>query len=232
MLVFVDESGDAGRKTGSGSSEFFIVSCVLFPDRKEAGSCDRTIAELKESLGFSQQREFHFNRETPRIREQFLSAVDTHDWLYSFFVLNKERLTGEGFKYPKSLYKYAVKRAFENISEILEDASVVFDQCGDRHFVKTLRTYLRRNSEAWVKGSRRKIKNVRSSKSHTDNLLQMADMVCGSASRHCRLDRTQDSRYRDAIRKGHEIHRDTWQKLSKQQVKNRSAQQKTRRPSR
>jgi hypothetical protein len=30
MLVFVDESGDAGMKLGKGSSEFFIVTAVLF----------------------------------------------------------------------------------------------------------------------------------------------------------------------------------------------------------
>ena len=36
MLCFVDESGDAGRKFGEGSSIYFTVAVVLFRDREEA----------------------------------------------------------------------------------------------------------------------------------------------------------------------------------------------------
>ncbi len=36
MLVFVDESGDAGMKLDGGSSEFFVVTAILFEEHDEA----------------------------------------------------------------------------------------------------------------------------------------------------------------------------------------------------
>ncbi len=36
MLVFIDDSGDAGFKLGKGSSEFFVISAVIFDDNLEA----------------------------------------------------------------------------------------------------------------------------------------------------------------------------------------------------
>ena len=39
MLVFVDESGDAGMKLGAGSSDYFVVTAVLFEDHDEAARC-------------------------------------------------------------------------------------------------------------------------------------------------------------------------------------------------
>jgi hypothetical protein len=51
MLVFVDESGDAGMAGKVGQTPFFIVALVLFEDHDEAEKVDRRIdlirAELK-----------------------------------------------------------------------------------------------------------------------------------------------------------------------------------------
>ena len=49
MLVFVDESGDAGMKLDAGSSDFFIVTAVLFED--EANECDDGLAPAARNRG-------------------------------------------------------------------------------------------------------------------------------------------------------------------------------------
>lgn len=36
MLVFLDESGDPGLKLKQGSSQYFIVTIVIFEDKDEA----------------------------------------------------------------------------------------------------------------------------------------------------------------------------------------------------
>ena len=38
MLVFIDESGDTGRKLEKGSSKFFVVALVIFEDHDEASN--------------------------------------------------------------------------------------------------------------------------------------------------------------------------------------------------
>jgi hypothetical protein len=36
VLVFIDESGDPGTKGKPGSSDYFVVTAVIFEDRDEA----------------------------------------------------------------------------------------------------------------------------------------------------------------------------------------------------
>ena len=50
MLVFVDESGDAGMKLERTSSPFFVVTAVLFEDREAAATCDRRIDHFRKGL--------------------------------------------------------------------------------------------------------------------------------------------------------------------------------------
>lgn len=184
MLVFVDESGDAGRKTNAGSSKFFIVTTVVFSDRDEAQKCDARISRLRIELGMSGQKEFHFNKDNHEVRSRFLSAVAEFDFQYSSLVLNKNGLTGPGFSVKESLYKYAVHLAFSNILGSLRDATVVFDRCGGREFGRQLKTYLRKKiRKQSANEPHQHLKKIRSEKSHTNNLLQMADMVCGAVAR-------------------------------------------------
>jgi hypothetical protein len=50
MLVFIDESGDPGLKPDSGSSDYFIVTLVVFEDNDEALATDHRIECLKKEL--------------------------------------------------------------------------------------------------------------------------------------------------------------------------------------
>lgn len=47
MLVFVDESGDAGLKLQEGSSKYFVVTLIIFEENEEAESCDKRIDLLR-----------------------------------------------------------------------------------------------------------------------------------------------------------------------------------------
>ena len=50
MLVFLDESGDTGRMTNKGSSQFLVVSVVIFMDEEEALACDQRIYLFRNEL--------------------------------------------------------------------------------------------------------------------------------------------------------------------------------------
>lgn len=103
MLVFIDESGDPGLKLGSGSTDYFIVTLVVFEDNDEATATDQRIDLLKRELGFPAGFEFHFNKVKGTIREAFLSAVASFEFFYFSIVINKAKLNGPGFKFKDAL---------------------------------------------------------------------------------------------------------------------------------
>ncbi len=182
MLVFIDESGDPGMKLLRSSSRYFIVTLLAFEDNDEALAADQRIGLLKRELGFPPHFEFHFNKLRPDYREQFLKAVSPYDWFYFSIVVNKEKLTGKGFQYPDSFYKYTCSLVFENAKPHLNDATVVIDGSGSRQFQRQLSTYLRKRVNDPKAGSRF-IHKVKLQDSKANHLLQMADMVCGAVAR-------------------------------------------------
>lgn len=177
MLVFIDESGDTGRKLDRGSSRYFVVVLVLFKDNQEAIACDMRIADLRKDLRLSPHYEFKFQKMRRDFRELFLRAVLPYSFFYFGIVINKEpkKLYGEGFAVKESFYKYACGLVFENAKPHLKDATVVIDGSGSREFKRQLQGYLKKKT-----GSIRKVK-VQAS--HSNNLIQLADMLAGSVHR-------------------------------------------------
>lgn len=146
MLAFVDESGDGGRLIEAGSSPFFVVSVVTFNDRDEALACDQRIDALRAELKHAPGSEFHFTKNSLRVRHAFLEAVCEYPFFFHVFALNKDPklLTGPGFQFKDSLYKFAARLTFENAKPYLQNATVVIDKSGNRKFRQELSSYLRK----------------------------------------------------------------------------------------
>lgn len=178
MLVFIDESGDTGRKIHQGSSRYFVVVLVLFEDHEEAVVCDRRIAILRKELRMDEGQEFKFNKMRREQREIFFKSVLPFPFFYFGIVINKDpqKLYGEGFNVRESFYKYACGLVFTNAKPYLKDATVVIDGSGSREFKRELQSYLRRKTGGLI----RKLK-IQSS--HSNNLLQLADMIAGAVHR-------------------------------------------------
>lgn len=177
MLVFVDESGDPGMKLSSGSSRLFVVGLVVFDDGEEARRCDERISELRGQLSLPRAYEFHYSHNSKRIREKFLDAVSSFSFNAHVFALDKERVTGPGFQYKDSLYKWTAKTVFQNAKDYLRDATVILDKYGDRTFRDELAAYLRKRINK--RGGPTHIKKVKLQASDRNNLLQLADYVVG-----------------------------------------------------
>ena len=180
MLVFIDESGDPGMKRKDGSSRLFIVTAVIFEDNEEAQRCDVRINEIRGLLGVNHRFEFHFNKCCDRYRKVFLERVSDANFFYHAIVLNKAKLWGEGFKYKNSFYKYAASLVFENAKSQLLQAKVVVDKRGNQEFRTELAKYLKGRMND---GQKVLIKKVSMESSHSNNLLQLADMVSGAVFR-------------------------------------------------
>jgi hypothetical protein len=182
VLVFVDESGDLGRKLGRGSSNFFTIALVVYDSGDRALECQRAVEDLQSRLRFSAGQEFKFHDDSHKRRLAFLSAISSCDFTYHTFTLNKgsPRLTGPGFDHPEPAYKWVCATALDNAREYLSDAKVVLDGSGNRIFRKQMATYLRRQINT---AERRHIASIKIGRSHADPLLQVADYVAGVTNR-------------------------------------------------
>ena len=196
MLLFIDESGDAGFKFDSGSSKYFVVALLVFEDHDEASAVDDRINVLKREIHLSDRSEFHFNKLKPDQRKTFLAAIAPYDFFYWAIVINKERLTSHHLEFHDSFYKYAFGLILENAKPRLSNAIVVIDGAGVKDFGKRLKTYLsRRLKDDLGRGLIQKLKTEDSTK---NNLLQMADMIVGAIARSFN-DKRDASEYRKII---------------------------------
>jgi hypothetical protein len=195
MLVFIDESGDSGTKIPEGSSAFFIVSLVVFEDHDEAIACDQRIELLKRELGRDSQSEFHFKKNSDRIRLAFIKAVAPYNFFYYGIVLDKKNLPREGFEDKRSFYKYACGLVFENAKDKLDQAIVVVDRSGSLEFRSQLESYLKKKMNDETK----RIKSVKMQRSCSNNLLQLADYVAGIINRHVEDRKKHADDYRKMI---------------------------------
>jgi uncharacterized protein DUF3800 len=197
MLVFIDESGDPGMSGKVGASPVFVITAVVFSNPEEAERCAASICELRKILGLDDRFEFHFNKCADKFRRAFLERVAPFKFYHHSFVVNKDKLYGEGFKHKNSFYKFVCGMVADNLKPHLASASLTFDKCGDRAFKQQLSKYLKgriNDGECDV------IRKVKFEESHTNQLLQLADMICGAVARSRRIDKDGHSIYRDLVR--------------------------------
>lgn len=212
MLVFVDESGDPGLKIGRGSSPYFIVATVVFPTKQVTQECQQQIQAFRVQQGLRHYKEFHFSKDNLAIKRGFLEAVAEVPFWFGAAVVDKQRLHSHGLEDHKNLYHYTVNLAFKHILDELKDATVVFDSCGGREFSQQLRRYVQKKAkEHTPDGSR--LKKVKSNKSHADDLLQLADMVCGAIARSYTTGKHDSRLYRNILRDREKLVR-VWPELT------------------
>ncbi len=181
MLVFIDDSGDAGFKLNRGSTRFFVISAVIFDDNLEAEKAAIAIKETRRALGYPDFVEFKFNKSRKKIRTVFLKAINKYDFRIRCLVVDKQLIRSDELKNNRnSFYSYMIKTLLKYSNDTILDASIKIDGGGDRTFRRSFITYLRKqlnSKESHV------IKNCKLVNSKNNQLIQMADMVAGSIRR-------------------------------------------------
>ncbi len=200
MLVFVDESGDTGFRLGQGSSGQFTLTLIVFPEDEEAEAASRRIDELRADMGLlgeGKDGEFHFNRNSNGQREGFLRAISKFKFLIFSVTVNKAGLALEGISNKSAFYPFVCGLVFENAKDYLLEASVTIDSTGGQEFKRQIEKYLKQRMNE--PDSARRIKQIKMKPSHTDNMLQLADMVCGAIVRACHESKNKSDRFRKLI---------------------------------
>ncbi len=139
--------------------------------------------------------EFHFSHCSNRVREAFLKTVNHETFKYAGFVVDKRRLYGERFTKPKEVYEFAVGIVCQQVRALLDNSKIIIDKNGDRAFKNKLKKTLKK--QMTDSAGNCTIKKVVMEASHSNELLQLADMVCGALTRS---HSSSDDRFRDLIR--------------------------------
>jgi hypothetical protein len=179
-LIFLDESGDTGFKFAFGSSRYFVVTMVIFNDPIHATQVDNAVNELRSKLHFPANREFRFSTgSSNEVKVEFLRALLPYSFRYRSLVVDKATF---GDKYPhrseEQLFEKVVSHLFDTGD--LENVTLVIDRIVGGSFEQQLYVALRQYLKKSGKNPIRKFKDIASSQ---DNLLQVADMICGAVYR-------------------------------------------------
>jgi hypothetical protein len=192
MLVYIDESGDAGFRVARGSSPVFVAAMVVFQDADDAAFTRQLIQ------GSAARRmhkgEFKFSKSREGVRDQFFRAVAAAPFRVRAIVVQKDIIQSEHLKSDKeSFYEFFVKQMLRHDNGRLANAKVIIDGSGDREFRKKLSGAIRRRMREGA------VRDCRFSDSRNDSLIQLADMCAGAIARSFRTDRRDAHRWRDML---------------------------------
>ena len=199
MLVFIDDSGDAGFKLDKGSSLFFVIALVIFDDELEAEKTAVAIKELRRRLGFPEDMEFKFFKSKHSTREAFLKSVMPFKFRVRCLVVDKAKIHSEELRNSKnSFYSYIIKMVLKHSDYSILNAKVKIDGSGDRVFRRNFLTYLRKELNS---GDRKIMEHCRLVDSKSNMLIQMADMIAGTIRRSYDENKKDGARLKNIIRK-------------------------------
>lgn len=193
MLVFIDESGDAGFKLDKGSSNVFAVAMVIIDDHEQAKQMSLSLEALRNE--WAGVREFKFSKASADLRDQFFGAATNFNFSVRALVVQKELVrSGHLRSNTEAFYQFFVKTMMRFDNGRLQNAHVVIDGSGERTFRRDLQTHLKRHTPQGA------IKDIRMKDSRGDLLVQLADMCVGAIARSYREDRRECDRWRRMLR--------------------------------
>jgi hypothetical protein len=183
MLVFIDESGDAGPDVAGGASPIFVVAMVVFADAAAAAATQRAIEGIDPSR---KRREYKFSKCRPEARDRFFAAVCNCDFTMRAIVVRKGRAPATS---TERSHQFFVESLVRRSEYALADARVTIDGIGPKDFRRSVETALRQRIRPGA------VQRVRFKDSKADVLIQLADMCAGAIARAFRVDDKRDNRW-------------------------------------
>jgi len=176
----MDESGDQGFKFDRGSSRFFVLCLVVFENPKDAEETSTKINLLKQKLKLPPTFEFKFSTGTTnKVKEKFFSSVKMTNFFYRAVVIDKKKLLKT---HPESaqdaIYLLASEILFLRGRQLTQ-TTLVLDRI-NRQFLRKMDYFLKRRLNTRLS---KIIKKIKADNSANNNLLQLADMICGAIFR-------------------------------------------------
>jgi hypothetical protein len=197
QVVFIDDAGDPGFKFEHGSSEHFVITCLIFDDNLVAEEVSLYMKKLKRSLGWSDGCEFKFNKTNKETIRSLLASIANFDFRIRVICVHKPSIYSRQLRSNQdSFYNYMIRLVLQ-MTPNLRHASVKLDGRSGREYKKGATTYFRKQ----LNTNDIKVSKFKFVDSRSDNLIQLADLVAGAVLRSTRKDKTDCSVYLKCIEK-------------------------------
>lgn len=199
MIIFIDESGDAGFKFDKGSSDIFVITLLIFDDELDAEKTAVIIKEFKRKKGFKDNHELKFNKLNRIYRLDFLKCIENSNFRVRSIVVQKKSIYSQKLRADtKIYYNYFLKLVLEHNNNTIKDAKLRLDGFSERKFKQAMTNYLRKSLN---KGKNQKImNNLKFVDSNQNVLIQMADIIAGSIRRYYSGNKIDNKEYREVIK--------------------------------
>jgi hypothetical protein len=193
MLVFIDESGDAGFPVEAGASPVFVAAMVVFADAAAAAGTQKAI-EASEARR-RHKPEFKFSKTRDEVRDAFFETVRARPFAVRAIVVDKARVRSPALTAGNDrFYEFFLGALVQRNAAALIGARVLIDGSGSRAFRSALRAALRQRLPQGA------LRSLEFKDSRADVLIQLADMCAGAIARSYKADRTRADRWLDALR--------------------------------
>lgn len=187
MPTFLDESGDTGH--ARDSLPFFRLAAVWVPTLSATDAFRADVRQLRRDLHLDGAFEFKFARThaTPDRRHAFLICALRHPFRFSFCGIDKTlghwRTASSGEQHwatatAVSACLRSVYHETEQLAHPLRE-QILVDDNGDQSFLRKI-TEAFRGLRSRLHPNASMVRNPRFRGSSPDEMMQLADMVCGA----------------------------------------------------
>ena len=164
MFGYMDESGSPG--VAKTKEDFLVVSLVIFESREAADKCSMSIERLRKRLKLDDNYEFHYSRNSNRVRNTFIKLIPDLDFSIITVALRKN--------------DYKRTASYSRLSNYL--ASEISSYCPKIHILLDANPLLHKELKMKLKTFDVNV-SLKMVRSHSDNLIQLADYVVALSTR-------------------------------------------------
>ena len=164
MIGYIDESGEPGA--ANKENDYLVVSLVIFANREDADKCSASIDRLRKRLNLPDSYEFKISRNSNKVKKAFTALMVNLNFRTITIALRKN--------------DYKKTASYEKIAGHLTTA--IISNCPGIRILQDSNPILYKEISTQLK-STKSGNTIKMARSHSDNLLQLADYVVGLSAR-------------------------------------------------
>lgn len=174
FCAFIDETGDP-HFTEGGSPTFFVCATVV-----NANNVEAVQSEIEKIKAKNDVRELKSSRiSSDSRRSDILSSLAQLPIAVFTILVEKEKLSGDWFRFRKTFYKYVQRRLVSELFRVYGSLDVTFDRYGSDQYQNSFKGYIERNLQLEIFSQQIYIESAK-----TTPLIQISDIIGGSIRKY------------------------------------------------
>lgn len=179
QIAYIDEFGNNGLDFDKeGVSETFIVTAIIVSEEK-LENLEKVAEQIRKTYFQAGEIKSSGVGKNDTRRLKIVAELNSLDYHIFSIVIDKTKLTSEGFQYKGSFYKFLHSLVDRELFKTFPDLLVVADEHGGKEFKESFIKYMRkRHIPSLFQQSEFRLSNSKS-----ELMVQVADFVTGTIAR-------------------------------------------------